>query len=259
MHIDIFSFFPAPSDEFRNALDIAKDEDNFEEVKRIINTKFKDQIFGIDKDAAKFVDLVLRQSLEIKTKIYKLAPLNFFYQQDPNKQTTFHNIAASEKKCDNLLKVLFQGLTDKEEEKLWKILTKTNNGKSKNPPKINPDTQLEEFAKRQKNTLPNYSYHNLEEEEIQNAQNPDQKTKITVYCECICEFKNEPFKGVGTKKNEARQNAAEKALLKHKLSYNDRSADSEASTTGSTKQSQTPLDVAIAFENFEFISKCQMF
>ena len=259
MHIDIFSFFPAPSDEFRNALDIAKDEDNFEEVKRIINTKFKDQIFGIDKDAVKFVDLVLRQSLEIKTKIYKLAPLNFFYQQDPNKQTTFHNIAASKDKCDNLLKVLFQGLTDKEEEKLWKILTKTNNGKSKNPPKINPDTQLEEFAKRQNNTLPNYSYHNLEEEEIQNAQNPDQKTKVTVHCECICEFKNEQFEGVGTKKNEARQNAAEKALLKHKLSYKSRSADSEESTPESTKHSQTPLDVAIAFENFEFISMYQIF
>ena len=138
-------------------------------------------------------------------------------------------------------------------------MTKTNNGKSKNPAKINPDKQLEEFAKRQKNPLPNYSYHNLEEEEIQNAQNPDQKTKVTVHCECICEFKNEPFKGVGTKKNEARQNAAEKALLKHKLSYKARSADSEESTPESTKQSQTPLDVAIAFENFEFVSKYQMF
>ena len=61
------------------------------------------------------------------------------------------------------------------------------------------------------------------------------------------------------KKNEARQNAAEKALLKHKLSYKARSADSEESTPESTKQSQTPLDVAIAFENFEFISKYQMF
>ena len=249
----------APSHEFENALAIAKKTNNFEEVERIINKKFKDQIFGVDKDAAKFVDLVSRESLEIKTKVYKLAPLNFFYQQDPNKQTTFHNIAASEKRCDNLLKVLFKDLTDKKEEKLRYILTKTNNGKSRNPPKINPDTQLEEFAKRQKKTLPNYSYHNLKEEEIQNAQNPAQKSKVTIYCECICEFKKDKFKGVGAKKNEARQDAAEKALLWHKLSYKARSAEIEESTPKSTKQSQTPLDVAIAFENFEFISKYQMF
>ena len=249
----------APSDEFENALAIAKKTNNFEEVKRIINKKFKDQIFGFDRDAAKFVEVLSKESLKIKTKIYKLAPLNFFYQQDPNKQTTFHNIAESERKCNNLLDLLFQGLTDQEQEKLWKILTKTNNGKSRNPPKINPDTQLEEFAKRQKKTLPNYSYHNLKEEEIQNAQNPDQKTKKTVYCECICEFKKDKFKGVGAKKNEARQDAAEKALLWHKLSYHARSAEIEESTPKSTKQSQTPLDVAIAFENFEFISKYQMF
>lgn len=228
-------------------------------MKRIINEKFVDPIFGIDKDAAKFVEVLSKESLKIKTKIYKLAPLNFFYQQDPNKQTTFHNIAALEKKCDNLLNKLFQGLTDKENDKLWKILTKTNNGKCRNPAKINPDTQLEEFAKSHKNPLPNYSYHNLKEEEIQNAQNPDQKSKVTVYCECICEFKKETFKGEGTKKNEARQNAAEKALIKHKLSYKRRSSKSEESTPESTKQSQTPLDVAIAFENFEFISKYQMF
>ena len=93
--LKVVVFFPAPSEEFKNALDIAKDEDNFEEVERIINKKFKDQIFGVDKDAAKFVEILSKESLKIKTKIYKLAPLNFFYQQDPNKQTTFHNIAAS--------------------------------------------------------------------------------------------------------------------------------------------------------------------
>ena len=91
--------------------------------------KFEDPIFGFDKDArkdaAKFVEVLSKESLKIKTKIYKLAPLNFFYQQDPNKQTTFHNIAALEKKCDNLLNKLFQGLTDKENDKLVMDQVKT--------------------------------------------------------------------------------------------------------------------------------------
>ena len=183
--------------------------------------------------------------------------VNFFYQQDSNKQTTFHNIAASKEKCDNLLKKVFQDRSEREKGKLRNILTKTYNGKSKIPTKINPDKQLEEFAKIKNVPVPNYSYPILREKEIPNKQNPTQKSTVLDFCECTCEFKKEIFTGEGTKKNEAKQKAAEKALIKHKLSYKARSTKNEEAIQ--QQESQTPLDVAIEFENFEFISKYQMF
>ena len=225
-------------------------------MKRIIDEKFVNPIFGLDKNAAKFVDLLSKETLKIKTEIYKLVSVNFFYQQDSNKQTTFHNIAASKEKCDNLLKKVFEDRSDREKGKLRNILTKMYNGKSKISAKINPDKQLEEFAKIKNVPVPNYSYPTLRVKEIPNEQNPEQKSTIIDFCECTCEFKKETFTGKGNKKNEAKQNAAEKALIKHKLSYKARSTKNKEAIQ---QESQTPLDVAIEFENFEFISKYQMF
>ena len=208
------------------------------------------------------------QSADLQKTIYKSAPVNFFRQYDTKKQTTFHNLAAfkengapSFNKVVETLKEIFQDRSDNDKNALKKILTQKENG-SEPIKKVGKTaiTQLEEIAKAQNLDKPIYITIEEKSGPVKNERNSSQTSTVTYYCKIECKFNGDTFEGEAgdkniliktnaSKKNEAKNLAAEKALLP----YDQVDASVNIQTTKKTK---TPLGIAIYFNNIIFIGGC---
>ena len=260
-----YLLFAAPSDEFKEAIDSLY----LNKAKEILHDKFKDQKIGDDEDARKFVDILSEQSVNLQKKIYKSAPVNFFRQFDSKKQTTFHNLAAFKENgsfsFDNgveIMKEVFKSRTEKDKNALKKILTQKENGSE--PIKKGGKTaikQLEEIANARKLRKPIYITLDEETGKVQNERNPKQRSTVTYYCKIECRFNGETFKGEAgdkniliktnaSKKNEAKNLAAEQALANLRPLDDQFDARENPQTTLKTK---TPLGTAIYVNNIIFI------
>ena len=194
--------------------------------------------------------------------------MNFFRQYDTKKQTTFHNLAAfkengapSFNKAVETLKEIFQDRSDNDKNALKKILTQKENG-SEPIKKVGKTaiTQLEEIAKAQNLDKPIYITIEEKSGPVKNERNSSQTSTVTYYCKIECKFNGDTFEGEAgdkniliktnaSKRNEAKNLAAEKALLP----YDQVDASVNIQTTKKTK---TPLGIAIYFNNIIFIGGC---
>ena len=256
--------FAAPSAQFEEAIN----SQDLEKAKDILHDKFKDQKIGDDEDARKFVDFISKQSVDLQKTIYKSAPVNFFRQYDSKKQTTFHNLAAFQQNGVfsfdigvEILEEIFQGRLDSDVIALRKILTQKENG-TEPIKKVGKTaiTQLEEIAKAQNLDKPIYITIEEKSGPVKNERNSSQTSTVTYYCKIECKFNGNTFEGEAghkniliktnaSKKNEAKNLAAEKALQP----YDQVDASVNIQTT---KKIKTPLGIAIYFNNIIFIGGC---
>ena len=121
-------------------------------------------------------------------------------------------------------------------------------------------TQLEEIAKAQNLDKPIYITIEEKSGPVKNERDSSQTSTVTYYCKIECKFNGDTFEGEAgdkniliktnaSKRNEAKNLAAEKALLP----YDQVDASVNIQTTKKTK---TPLGIAIYFNNIIFIGGC---
>ena len=259
------------SDNFKNALE----RKNLDEAIQILQQKF-DKVGNYDEDSSRFVDILSNHSMETKYKIYNAAPLNFFYQQDSNKQTTLHNLASLKTEGVDVLSKLLQNRSEEVKRKIQNILITHYNGKPRGQGNTkakfealqrnqsearlayNPVSELVELAKKNKSTAPKFKIISEVKEKISsNINGIVRESEHTTYCVYECEVLGQKFRGKGNKKNLAKNNSAAKALsaLKNDKVVQVLYSRQITNIDSSSKRPQTPLDIAIENDHFGFISK----
>ena len=115
--------------DFQNAVE----NGHINEATDILRVSFRERIRGKQKDNADFVDFLINLPSDVLNSLILQAPLNFFYQQNAQKQTFLHLLAAKDDYI-SVFQNLMRNETPDEAQKVEatkKVLLGQKNGEGK--------------------------------------------------------------------------------------------------------------------------------